>query len=352
MKTNRDLSIERLLRRSLQTQGPPSGDCPDVEALASLADDTLSAAERQIVEAHVADCHRCQALTAALLRTMPANPTIPQGAGDDRAASPWWKRRGTLNWLVPATAAATAVALWVAVPGQRTPAPEERQTEVQTAAAPPPAPPDASAVDTFRSRSDRPADNRSRANEAGSAIGSTTPAAAPSPAPPQSSLKQDEDRLRRQEGVASEKVSAAPEPDRSFQDRTAALAARAAAPAAVAGFEVVSSDPLIRWRVGPGVVVQYSADGGSTWTTQETGAPAPLTAGTSPSPSVCWLVGRAGAVLRTLNGGRQWQRVAFPEAADLIAVAASNALTATVDLADGRRLSTTDGGQTWTPVPK
>jgi Putative zinc-finger len=350
VKTNRDLSIERLLRRSLQTQGPPSGDCPDAEALAALADGALSAAERQIVETHVADCHRCQALTAAMLRTIPASP----GAGDDRAASPWWKRRRTLNWLVPATAAATALALWVAVPGQRSPAPEERKAEVQTAAAPPPAPADASA-DALRSRLDQPADKQARDNEAGAAVGSTVSAnAQPAAAPVDSLSKENENSLKLQEGVASEQVSVTPEPDRSRQDRTAPLtAARASAPAAApAGFEVPSTDPLVRWRVGPGVVVQYSADGGSTWTPQETGASTPLTGGSSPSPLVCWLVGRAGAVLRSVDGGRQWQRVAFPEAADLIAVRASSALAATVDLADGRRVGTTDGGQTWTAVPK
>lgn len=352
MKTNRDLSIERLLRRSLQAEGPPSGDCPDVEALASLADDTLSAAERQIVEAHIADCHRCQALTAAMLRTMPA--ALPREADDDRAASPWWKRRSTLNWLVPATAAATALALWVAVPGQRSPVPEERKTEVQTAAAPPPAPADASATDALRSRSDRPADNLARANGNDTAPGAPASRDAQPAATVDSSLKQDENRLGRQEGLASEQARATPEPDRSVVGRTAPIAAaRAAAPAtAPPGFEVVSTDPLVRWRVGPGVVIQYSADGGSTWATQETGASAPLTAGTSPSPSVCWVVGRAGTVLRSADGGRQWQRVAFPEAADLVAVSASTALTATVDLADGRRLGTTDGGQTWTSAPK
>ena len=131
-----------------------------------------------------------------------------------------------------------------------------------------------------------------------------------------------------------------------------ALAARAAAQGAAAGFDVFSTDPLVRWRIGPGVVVQYSADGGSTWTPQETGASTPLTGGSSPSPAVCWLVGRAGTVLRSADGGRQWQRIAFPEATDLVAVRASNAQAATVDLADGRSQGTTDGGRTWTLVQK
>jgi hypothetical protein len=352
VKTDRDLSIERLLRRSLQTPGPPSGDCPDPEALAALADNALLADERRMVEAHVADCHWCQAMTAAIVRT-----TIPPGIGDNRAASPWWKSRRALNWLVPATAAATAVALWVAVPGQRSAAPEERQAEVQTAAAPPPAPaarptPAPANADAFRSDSSERADSQARGNEKDTALGSTAPANAQPAAPAQSSLAREENRVGRQEGAASEQVRVTPEPDRSVQDRVAPVAAARAAVPATAGFEVISTDPQIRWRVGPGVVVQYSVDGGSTWSTQETGASAQLTAGSSPSPLVCWLVGRAGTVRRSADGGRQWQRVAFPESADLVAVRASNALTATVDLADGRRLGTTDGGQTWTPMQK
>ena len=342
MKTDRDSSIERLLRRSLQTQGPPTADCPDVEALAALADDALPAAERLTVESHIADCGRCQALTAAILRTASAGE---KGAGSPTPFS--WSP--TMKWLVPATAAVTALALWVAVPGQRSPVPVERQTEVQTAATPPPAPAE---VGAFRAPAAEPVDNQARANDADTAPGSTAPANAQPAAPAAGLLKQEENRLGRQERVESEEVRAAPEPDRSIQDQAAPLAAaRSAAPAA-AGIEVVSSDPQIRWRVGPGVVVQYSADGGATWAAQETGASAPLTAGSSPSPPVCWLVGRAGTVLRSTDGGRQWQRVTFPETGDLVAVRASSALAATVDLADGRRLGTTDGGQTWATVQK
>ena len=341
MKTDRDSSIERLLRRSRQAQGPPSGDCPDIESLAELADDALPAAERLTVESHVADCHRCQALTAAILRTA--------SIGSARAAAPWWRSRPTLNWLVPATAAVTALALWVSVPGQRSPAPVERQTEVQTAATPPPAPAD---VDAFRAPAGAPVDNQARATEADAAPGPTAPVDPPPAAPAEGLLKQEENRLGRQEGVASEELRVPPGQDRSLLDQAAPLAAaRSAAPAA-AGIDVVSPDPQIRWRVGPGVVVQHSADGGATWVPQETGASAPLTAGSSPSASVCWLVGRAGTVLRSADGGRQWQRVTFPEAADLVAVRASSALAATVDLADGRRLGTTDGGQTWASVQK
>lgn len=339
MKTDRDRSIERLLRRTPETEAPLSGDCPDIEALAALADDALSAAERRRVEAHLADCDRCQAMTAAMIRTAAEDVGIP---------TPFWSRR--LNWLVPAAAAATAVALWVAVPGQRPPAPAQPLAEAPTPAPPSREPANAPAEESRRFSAGGRADDPARGNDAAAALGSTTSADTQRGAPAERLSEQDQKGLARQERAASEPEPQVTEPDRMVLDRSATLAAARAAGSAAAGFEVRSPDPLIRWRIVPGVV-QYSADGGVTWATQQTGASMPLTAGSSPVPSVCWLVGRAGTVLRSSDGGRQWQRVAFPEAVDLVGVRASNALTAAVDLADGRRLATTDGGQTWLPNP-
>jgi photosystem II stability/assembly factor-like uncharacterized protein len=118
----------------------------------------------------------------------------------------------------------------------------------------------------------------------------------------------------------------------------------------LASRDVVSPDAQIRWQVGPGSSVQHSADGGATWVTQQTGAPAALTAGSAPATDVLWIVGRQGVVLRTTDRGRQWQRVPFPETADLIAITAASARNATVALADGRRFATDDGGVTWGPA--
>jgi hypothetical protein len=349
VKTDRDQSIERLLRRTLRTEGGPAGDCPDIEALAALADDALTAGEREVVETHIADCQRCQEVTAAMARA--AAPSLPDDRSG-RAADPWWKRRGTLNWLVPATAASAAVLLWVAVPGQRTPLPEERQN-FEIASAPEPAA--SPRAEESASSAGQRSDDRALAQGASAATEPTasTDARAPAPAEPPSTLTREEDRAtaaaQKSTGAQQESASAPEATARSLADQAAPLAARAEA-ALAPSFEVVSPDPQIRWRVGQAGVVQYSADGGSTWTTQETGTPSPLTAGSSPSPDVCWLVGRGGAVLRSDDAGQRWQRVAFPEAADLFGVRATSALAATVDLADGRRLVTADGGQTWTGV--
>ena len=132
MKSDRDQSIERLLRALPRSGGRASHDdsCPDAETLAALADRTLAEAVRRDIEMHVADCDRCQMLTAALVRT---EGLVRTGAEASRVPS--WKRRA-FNWLVPAAAAATAVALWVIVPGQRTSAPEETTLDRQIAVAP------------------------------------------------------------------------------------------------------------------------------------------------------------------------------------------------------------------------
>src|SRR5258708_2674480 len=106
MKKDRDASVDRLLAGALNARGGAAADgaCLDAETLAAWADGALDARERATAEAHAADCARCQALVAAMVRTLPL----------ETAKSPW--RFPALGWLVPLTAAATALAIWVAVP--------------------------------------------------------------------------------------------------------------------------------------------------------------------------------------------------------------------------------------------
>jgi Photosynthesis system II assembly factor YCF48 len=381
MKSDRDQSIERLLR-ALPRPGDgtsPDGSCPDPETLAALADDTLLPAVRREIENHVADCDRCQMVTATLVR---AEGVRAEAAADART----WKRR-VVNWLVPAAAAATAVALWVVVPGQRTPAPEEAVSD-QIAVAPsapaaeaPTGPRLQTPIDALKDQSAAAAPE-ARADRA-------VPSEAAQPSPNdlsrrqgvgQPDLKAEEYRSREAESGGPPREAApatvagdlqvsgqsarndagrretiqetvtVEEPGRSAPTPPAASAAGFQGRVA-ASVEIVSSNAQVHWRIGPGTVVQRSADGGMTWVSQQTGATADLTAGSSPSTDVCWLVGRGGLVLRTTDGGRQWQRVPFAETVDITAVTASDALNAVVSLADGRRLQTTDGGRTWVRLP-
>src|SRR4029079_8492354 len=105
-QTDREASFERVVADSLRTRAEESvtDRCLDAETLAAWADDTIDARERAVVEAHTADCGRCQALLAAMARTQPA-----------AATAPWW-RVHMMTWLVPMSAAAAALILWIAVP--------------------------------------------------------------------------------------------------------------------------------------------------------------------------------------------------------------------------------------------
>jgi hypothetical protein len=376
MKADRDASMEQLLASTLKSRATAAngGACLDAETLAAWADGALDARERATAEAHAADCSRCQELLAAMVRTLPP----------EAAKSPW--RMPSLTWLVPLTAAATALAIWVAVPK---PAPVQ-VSDGGAAAVDQVAP-----VVPSAERSARPFAPAASAPAAGAPAGRERPPeaerqlakekTAPSSATaPQKDRGRPENDLRdKQEApVASTQQKAFERSEASNEARPAAAplradAASAATAADVAGAApaappaqtqggarrdalmaqtratfpvmpviVASSNPSTRFRLLPGGGVQRSADAGSTWRTESTGASATLTAGASPSPSVCWLVGQAGTVLLSTDG-RTWRRIAFPEAVDLRSVEATDQETATVTTADGRAFVTTDGGQTW-----
>ena len=367
--TDRDRSIERLLRQELSADSAqPPDNCPDAEMLAALADDTLPAEARREIEGHMAGCHRCQALTAAIVRAdAPADATA-----DTAADVPAWRRRA-LNWLIPAAAAATAVALWVLVPGQQAPTPVEPTSDQAVAGTPAPAltTPSTEAINSepLRIPDDAitaPGANTPRRRDENAGVPATAasaPAASPPPAAPSSAARAlaepafkaeapivggvitGEAAANREQTATSEQRRDVPNETVEIQERVAGLQARAAfAP------DVTSPDPQVRWRVGPGSVVQRSADSGATWVTQQTGASAALTAGSAPAADVLWVAGRQGVVMRTTDGGKQWQRVSFPEAVDLTGITASSASNATVVLSDGRRFATANGGVTWTAV--
>src|SRR5437879_3025074 len=138
-EASRDRSIERLLREPLRN-GAASvrGVCLDVDTLAAWADDDLGPEERAAAESHVADCGRCQALIAAMVKTS-ASP----------AKTPAWWRRPSLAWLVPITAVTAALIIWIAIPaGPRagvdtvgfadSRGSQEAQAQAKTPAEPPP----------------------------------------------------------------------------------------------------------------------------------------------------------------------------------------------------------------------
>ncbi len=369
--TDRDSLLERLMREALRSQLPVSdtsdtSQCLSAETLAAWSEQTLSGQEREAVEAHAANCVRCQAMLAAMVRITP----VP-------VRTPWW-RVHMMAWMVPVTAATAALVVWLAMPGtERAPAPQQSMARAEPVPPPTPAnelkankelaaptPPKAALRDEAKdSKLDRgrrqvPAREESRradatesrtaalakieAAEGQAATPASTPPAAPAPAAP----------------VAAPQVAAAAPPAdrRAFESGRAAgavaqraerdvLASRVAnLPAAT----IVSPNPQTRWRIVVGGAVEHSTDGGATWQRQQTGVTQTFTAGASPAPLVCWLVGPRGRVVVSTDGAT-WTQVPLAEPIDLVAVRATDAKTAIVTAADGRTFATADGGATWTP---
>jgi hypothetical protein len=355
-KHDRDATVDRLLAGAMPRGSEATAECLDADTLAAWADNALNARELAAAEAHAADCARCQAMLAAMVKTAPAAPAA--------ATAPWWMP--SLRWLVPLTAAAAAVLVWTIVPPRDGPANVRQVSQsAESIAQPPPLaqppslaepPSPAPARDAVTPSSAAAVNERTRREQ-------QAPAEAKDLEVDKKNAMAD---LSRQKTDANAVLDApARGADVRLEKRQAAAEVAAAAPPAAPASApaaktfsfgapetvIVSSNPASRWRILPGGAVQRSSDGGATWQTQSTGVTETLSRGSSPSPSVCWLVGPKGIVLRSTDG-RSWTRVPFPEVVDLAAIQATDDQTATVTTADGRQFVTEDGGRTWTRKPE
>jgi hypothetical protein len=347
---DRDQAIERLLRQSLKTPQTGATDaCLDAETLAAWADGGLTGEDLEMAQLHVADCARCQAMVAGVVRAAGRAP-VPEPAP-----------RRWLAWLVPLTAAAAAVAIWVAVPRGPDVVPQsvaENQNQAAQAKAEPAASPNPrSEPSTAPKEAQAPAAKSDQA---------------PRDQPQAAELRKDADRrevdlLKRESQAADGSVGFADKaaqaaPPASPAAATPAAPAPSTAPVAREAFQArsatsaaseklaaanvaVSPDSTIRWRISA-TGLEHSTDSGTTWDSVATGVSSPLTAISAPSATVCWVVGRSGVVLRTTDG-RNFDRASFPEITDLSAVQATDARSATVTSADARVFTTSDGGTTW-----
>ena len=282
-------------------------NCLDAETLAAWFDDGLSAAALEEVRSHVAGCARCQALVGAIGRTRAAAP-MPQAERAPR----WW-----LAWAVPAAAAATALAIWVAVPHSTNvsvnsvPAATVEKREARPESAPPPSPP---AQSESAAPSTPPASPRVQAR--------ARPAEA---APPAAAPQSGDVAQQKADNVATLSAPAAPTAERR----------EAAQPAPAVAGQLQARDAF-----APNLC-------GSTWPAPPSDVVGQITAAAAPSADVCWMVGRAGTVLRSTDH-QTWQRMSVPQSGDLSRITATDARTATVTAADGRTFSTSDAGVTWT----
>jgi hypothetical protein len=354
--------------------------------LAAWVDGGLTSNEVKQAELHVSTCARCQAMVAA---TMTSAPISASGAEEQPV------RRWGFGWLVPVAAGVAAVGLWFMVPS-RTPFNDAPVPAPAVASAPPQAsgiapsqqaetaPPldrrqaAQAPVEQPSALRDRRAFDSADARLAEQERRAGAPAAVPNESPKlEPTIVQRADEMiaaAREEPAAKAAAESAAAKD-AVTPRPAAppasaparaIASGMSAPPAAApgaslsavaadrsanvqtpGVEVVSPTASIRWRLGPGGMVQRTSDAGATWTQQSVGVPVDLLAGSSPSPDVCWIVGRAGTVLRTVDGGRQWQKTTVVGGFDLQSVTATDASTAVVTAADGRVFRTVDAGMTW-----
>ena len=366
----------RLLRTTLQGRmepAAPSG-CIDTETLGAWSDGTLSARDRAAAESHASRCARCQALLAAMARTMPPAPPTR-----------WW-RPSTLAWVAPLAAAAAAVALWIDVPRpwfESFAPPRVEGPAAAVASAPADRAPASTAarptISADRLTESKTAELRNSpsppppAFERQRAVKAEEPRAAAAAAPP--AVRPDQADTVLERDAAATPPEAAPSPSRGEErplnsaggalsppavtsqpfataarvmstEAASALRAQAKSGASAGATEIVSPDASVRWRILPGGSVGRSIDGGTTWQTQSTGVLASFTAGSAPSQTICWLAG-PGGIIALSTDGRGWQRVPFPEAIDLASIRAADGMNATVTAVDGRTFTTTDGGKTW-----
>jgi len=411
----RDAEMDRLLR-AVKTDEPSAaaGACPAADDLAAYAERMLTDGEREVMDAHLAACRRCQE-ALALLATMPGSPTP--------AASPapaWW-RAGWKRWLVPVGAAATGVLLYVAIkpdaalqpvvpsresvvasaPAQlRAPAPRAlaettRPAESDAppavkdrATAPPPRveqPPPLvemqarrsgvtgsgpqvskarpTSVETSPERVVPPAMARDVTTPVAALVGAVTPAAPPPPPPPALPPAQAKAEAKEQ-ARALPVVGGVPPPGKQAGDPGAAEALKPMTETVV----VTGRTPLVQARALNALPILVSAKDNRDirWrfgpgARIEGSADAGRTWRLQYSGTGELLTGfspdgttcwavGAAGLVLRTTDGQAWAARPFPEPVDLSAVTATDALHATVTARDGRRFATEDGGATWKPV--
>ena len=114
---------------------------------------------------------------------------------------------------------------------------------------------------------------------------------------------------------------------------------------------IVTPNRRTLWLAGHAGMIEFSNDGGASWSRQTSNVVVDLTAGSAPSEKVCWIVGRAGTILLTTDAGSHWAVLHSPLEEDLGGVRATDALHATIwKLGNTKVFETADGGGTWRPA--
>lgn len=190
----------------------------------------------------------------------------------------------------------------------------------------------------------------------------------------QQNLQAQQDQLNRQKvsgpnpstHAEQTKKRKAESPTLGYQAAVAAPASPPPAPAPSAAFSdsaplrlaATISQNLISapggknlWRVSQLGMIEFSNDGGASWSRQVSNASADLTVGSAPSEKVCWVGGRAGTILLTTDAGAHWTSIHSPLSEDLGGVRATDAFHASIwNVGNTKVFETSDGGATWKPA--
>jgi hypothetical protein len=320
------------------------------------------------IEAHVADCARCQAMTAAFARTEPVAPAV----------LPFW-RRSSVKWLVP-LAAAASVSIWIAWPGRKAEVPSSAVARIESSSGAP-----VEAKPFADKKTDALQNAQAKAPSSTGAIGDefanagTLPAKEPrqksvereETAAADSSLKQkDIDAVQesRNELAKSDTMSltknttidgvpgalteaprpaspsappmsapapaaapAAPAPVRISPSAQSATAGGTAGVLSSVLFEVLSQDPAARRDIAAG-----RAGGGQGGVGYGRGV-------SVSSVPTRWRVLASGSVERSTNGGQSWEPIPIDPAVRLTAGSAPSPLVCWLVGPQGVILMTSDG---------
>lgn len=344
---------DRWLRRSLrQAATPPSEACPDAETLAAWADGGLNAQAVAAVELHASSCARCMAVAAAMERSAPAVS----------AARAWTPARA-VRWLIPLTAAATAVAIWIAVP-------QRPITGDMTLSAPVSEAPARTPDSGFRTGAG--AADMPQAPSSGATSTDARPEFAPepstqnqNPAPrtanpepqPQEQMQLRDDDLRRERAASPAQGFAVELPS----------AARQSAPQA----PPATAPPTPPVELAPPPGADAAAAKGTAEASPSLTADTPSEALTTPQRSafttkfvvtaearapknelIRWRVISSATIERSIDGGKTWTHtVPLPrdsvKGLTISGIRATNDQAAVVQMSNGTEFLTSNGGKSW-----
>ena len=161
----------------------------------------------------------------------------------------------------------------------------------------------------------------------------------------------------RDQAASAKKLKAAPAPTPPPAPASGGVAGFSAG--AASEMVMVVSDPTriyapgaaSVWHAGNAGLIEFSPDGGHSWSRQRSGVIVDLLTGSAPSEKVCWIVGRVGAILLTTDGGAHWKLISSPLKDDLGGIQATDDLHALIwNVQNKKRFSTSDGGLSWERV--